>query len=379
MDWDQRSKQNSFFKSYMDYLSKAKDKISDDKKQQLKEPLQLTPFEKMAVVSVLKQTIAKISVINNVFDSKHKLVELPPPKPPMEVRFNKDQIEKLYDEQTLQPLRECYKAMSENKLKNDIELIRCALEICVKEIEETGKFDRFAEFIFSENREAHDEYSLLAKYDTNLQELEELQKHSKQKRAENDALLFQLDEDLFNLKTECEDKRELHKLEIKMIEKWESARQEQVEAIFNHELKNLNQSRDDYEEKTERELIAINEIMAFYRAKCTKLECLIEQWQRRFEDERKVLDERIKHTQENIDDVRSKHQMIQKWYKEREQFIENYYIEQQRKEECRRLEQEKRSAAIRIQAWWRGTMVRKQLGPYRPKKKSKKPKVSKKK
>lgn len=155
--------------------------------------------------------------------------------------------------------------------------------------------------------------------------------------------------------------------------------QEQVDAVFNHELKTLYQARDDYEEKTENELIAINEIMAFYRAKCTKLEETIKSWQRRYEAERIQLDEQIKHTEETIEDVKSKYELIRSWYEKREQFIEEYYIEQKQLEEIRKIEAGQRAAAIRIQAWWRGTMVRKQLGPYRPKKKSKKPKAGKKK
>lgn len=152
-----------------------------------------------------------------------------------------------------------------------------------------------------------------------------------------------------------------------------------VDAVFNHELKTLYQSRDDYEEKTERELIVINEIMAFYKAKCTKLEESIKYWQRRYETEQMQLDEEIKHTEKTIQDVKSKYELIRSWYEEREQFIEEYYIEQKQLEEIRKIEAGQRASATRIQAWWRGTMVRKQLGPYRPKKKSKKPKTGKKK
>ena len=44
--------------------------------------------------------------------------------------------------------------------------------------------------------------------------------------------------------------------------------------------------------------------------------------------------------------------------------------ERLRKEAERELEEQK--ACTKIQAWWRGIMVRKQLGPYKPKKKGKK-------
>lgn len=378
MDWNQKSDQRSFHSFFVKYFSKAKEKISDEQKQKLKEPLQLTPFEKAAIISILKQTVAKISVINKAFDVRNKLTELPTPKLSMAVRFQENHIEKLYDEKTLQPLRECYKAMSENKLKDNIELIRCAMELCAEEIENSDRFDRFTAFIFSENRESNDEYNLLFTYSNNLNKLKDLQRQLKQSRIENEASLRQLDNDLFTLKTECEDKQEILKLETRMVAKWESARHEQVEAVFNHELKMLNKMEDDLEEKMERELVVINEVMAFYRAKCSKLESLIERWERRLESEQNELDDSIEHTKENIEDVRSKHKMIKNVFLEREEFIENYYIEQKQLEECRRMEAEKCAAAIRMQAWWRGTMVRKQLGTYRPKKKNKKPKAGRK-
>lgn len=379
MDWDKRNALLTLYNNYMEYLSKAQNKLSEEDQQKLKEPLSLSPFEKAAVISILKETISKISVVNHGFNGKNSIIELPASKPPMHVRFKEPILDKMYDSDTLEPLRECFKAMSMNKLETDIEVIRCALELCCKDLEEFDCLENFAEFILSENREAYDEYSLLRTYCENMEKVEKLQTKLKRNRQQNEELIMKLDDDLFRLKTECENKEKMNRLEVNMVNKWENARQEQVDAVFNHEIKQLYQSRDDYEEKTERELIVINEIMAFYRTKCTKLEESIKSWQRRYELERQDLDEQIKHTEETIEDVKSKHELIRSWYEKREQFIEEYYIEQQQLEEIRRIEEGQRAAAIRVQAWWRGTMVRKQLGPYRPKKKSKKPKTGKKK
>lgn len=404
MDYNKRNIQITFYKSYMEYLSKARNKLDEDDYQRLKQPLSLSQFEKSALVSVLKETISQITVVNNASDAK--IIELPTLKP-MNVRFNKPIIDRFYNEETLEPLRECFKAMSISKLESDIEVIRFALDICCKDIQEIGGCRNFAEFIYNENREAHDEYCLLKAYCENIERLEELHKWLKSNRQKNEALIAKLDENLSDLKIECENREKTNRLEANMVKKWETARQEQVDAVFNQELKTLYQSRDDYEEKTERELIVINEILAFYRTKCTKLEELIKSWQERYEAERIELDEKIKHTEENIEDVKSKYELIRSQYEQREQFIEEYYIEtqyipiicvliypffplffvinpryyieQRQLEEIRKIEAGKRAAATRIQAWWRGTMVRKQLGPYRPKKKSKKPKTTKKK
>lgn len=379
MDWSKRNELLTFYKNYMEYLSKAQNKLTIEDQQRLREPLLLSSFEKAAIISILKETISKLSVVNLGYDGKSSIVECPIAKPPMNVRFKEPILDKLYDVNTLEPLRECFEAMSMNKLETDIEVIRCALETCCNDLEQFGSFHKFADFIFGENREAYDEYNLLCMYCENVEKVEELQKDRKQNRRQNEELIEKLDCDLFRLKTECENKEKTNRLEENMVKKWENARQEQVDAMFNHELKSLHQSRDDYEEKAERELIVINEIMAFYRTKCKNLEESIESWQQRYETEKRDLDEQIKHTEATIEDVKSKYESIRTWYETRAKFIEEYYIEQKRLEEIRRIEEGQRAAAVRIQSWWRGMMVRKQIGPYRPKKKSKKPKTGKKK
>lgn len=379
MDWNKRNELLSFYKNYMEYLSKARNKLTDEDQQRLREPLLLSPFEKAAIISILKEAISKLSVVNNGYEGKNSIVECPTTRPPMNVRFKEAISDKLYDVNTLEPLRDCFEAMSMNKLQTDIEAVRCALETCCNDLEQFGSFHQFADFISSENREAYDEYSLLQMYCENVEKLEELKKERKENRRRNEELIKQLDADLFRLKTECENKEKTNRLEENTVKKWENARQEQVDAIFNHELKKLHQSRDDYEEKAERELIVINEIMAFYREKCRKLEESIESWQQRYDIEKHELDDQIKHTEETIETVKSECESIRNSYNTRAKFIEEYYVEQKKLEEIRKIENGQRAAAVHIQAWWRGTMVRKQLGPYRPKKKSKKPKAGKKK
>lgn len=378
MDWNERNNQITFYKQYLEYLSKARDnKLNEDDRRKLMEPLLLSPFEKSAIIAVLKDTISKIIIINHGYNGNNRNIELSVGKPPMHIRFNKPILDQLYNEETLEPLRECFEAISKTKLETDIDAIRCALEICCSDLQEFGDFRNFSAFIFNENREAYDEYNLLKTYGENITKKKKLRKELKKNARRNEALIAKLDEKLFNLKTECENRVKINQLEANMVKKWENARQEQVDAVFNHELKTLYRARDDYEENTERELIVINEILAFYRKKCTELENSLEAWQQRYATERTELDEQIKYTEQCIEDVRSKHELIRSLYEKREQFIKQYYIEQKQLEEIRRIEAGQRAAAIRIQAWWRGMMVHKQLGPYRPKKKSKKPKPGK--
>lgn len=276
MDWNKRNNQLTFYNSYLEYLYRAAHKLTDAERQELNEPLELSPFEKAAVSSILNQTILELNVLNQGLGGKYK--SLPPSKPPMEVRFAQHILDKLYDEQTLQPLRDCFKAISKCKRETDIEVIRCALEICMDEIQ-GNQFSKFTEYIFCENREANDEYNLIKVFGENVTELENLRSELKENRQNDERMIAELDDELFLLKTECDDYRKKHQLEIEVVKVWEEARQEQVEAVYSHEVMSLTKARDECEDRTERELIAINEIMTFYHKKCENLEDSLKSWQ----------------------------------------------------------------------------------------------------
>lgn len=381
MDWNERNQKLSFYNFYRQYLYRASSTIDAAVITKLNQPLNFRAYERTAISCILSQTIAKLNIVNrgiNVTNAVSTLQPLEAEKVPMDVRFKNHILDKLYDERTLQPLRDCFKAISSAKLAADIEIIRSATEICYAEFQTMGQFDRFAKFILAENREARDEYALLKNFSTNADQLAALNDQLSACRLNGQQTIVELDDEIFRLATECDDYKTKHALENQMVDKWEQTRQEQCEAIFEHELRQLERQKIVHETNTDVELLAINELRSFYRMKCEKLENSIASWQRRYAAEKQFLDEQIQIALDNIEDVKSKYTLIRSWYDERATFIENYWLEQKQLEERRKHEARQCRAAIQIQAWWRGTMVRKQLGPYRPKKKGKKNKNEKK-
>ena len=53
-------------------------------------------------------------------------------------------------------------------------------------------------------------------------------------------------------------------------------------------------------------------------------------------------------------------------YESRQAFIDTYFAEKEAIREKKKHEEHVRNSLIKIQAWWKGTMVRRKLGPYRP-------------
>ncbi|KAM9453259.1 dynein regulatory complex protein 9-like [Salvelinus alpinus] len=98
-----------------------------------------------------------------------------------------------------------------------------------------------------------------------------------------------------------------------------------------------------------------------------KLEMWMERYERDMEDKQQELNSLRNKKANNLSQL----QELAKKYRDIEQVVIEYRME---KEALRRkLEKEhmERDAATKIQSWWRGTLVRRGLGPY---KKGKKPK-----
>lgn len=125
---------------------------------------------------------------------------------------------------------------------------------------------------------------------------------------------------------------------------------------------------EDCKESMKKEILVHENIAKFMRISMEEYKEDIEMWKKRYveEKERKgveVEEMRVKlaEMKESLKDLRSRYAGRQK---EIEDYLE-YKEEKKRKaEELARLNKE----ATKIQAWWRGTMVRRGLGPYKKKK-----------
>lgn len=331
--------------------------------------MSLSQYERFVITSIVRQTVFKLGIINLGITAR---TEDPDAKPPMSQRFKAPIMDKLYVECTLQPLRECFDVMSATKLSGDIEEIRSALDMLCAELTTDGKLHLFADYLAKECQEAHDEFALIDNFQRKCMRLKDLNESQQQLRESSSADIEVLDERLYRLQAECEDRR--MKMESNLIGEWERGRQEQTEAVFSHENRVLMRKLKEISFRTDRELIAINELRTFYDVKCEKLAESIAEWRKSFAEERNQLDQEIQKTEQSIANVQEQHGSIRRLFEDRDEFIESYRAEQLIRMIQRELEAKQCAAAVRLQAWWRATMVRKQLGPYRQRKKSKKPK-----
>ena len=115
-----------------------------------------------------------------------------------------------------------------------------------------------------------------------------------------------------------------------------------------------------------------SEIESFLRTHHSLLEEKVEHWMEKYDND-------VEAKQAELDALKvakaadlARLQELTQRYHEYSRVVQDDKEEKERlrKEEERELEEFR--ACVAIQSWWRGVMVRKQLGPYKPKKKGKK-------
>lgn len=107
---------------------------------------------------------------------------------------------------------------------------------------------------------------------------------------------------------------------------------------------------------------------------------MTKQWTDKYKRELQQLDEQINETKDVMIALKLKFDEMNENYCNREEEVRDYLEERTIREHANNLVERQYEAIVKIQAWWRGILVRRNLGPYRRKKvkKSKKSKGKKK-
>ncbi|XP_034944302.1 dynein regulatory complex protein 9 [Chelonus insularis] len=130
-------------------------------------------------------------------------------------------------------------------------------------------------------------------------------------------------------------------------------------------IERLNKILDDFANREKNEQLITLEIETFIKEKISCNDRAIKYWQQRYDEEMQMyktkngtLEEGLKAKQETL-------KQLETTYADRQAFIDKYLKEKELNRIQREREEYKQKCIIKIQSWWRGTMVRKKLGPYR--------------
>ncbi|XP_022164439.1 uncharacterized protein LOC111029640 isoform X2 [Myzus persicae] len=166
------------------------------------------------------------------------------------------------------------------------------------------------------------------------------------------------------------------------VDKWEKARIENFKFKFKSEELELQKYMAELQTKMKTDQIVDEENEQFLDYTIKELEKQIEYWECKYKTDTKEIDEKLENLIITLEEKTKEIESLKKTFNERQTIIEEHAENKQRVEEEKKLNDHMEKMATKIQAWWRGTMVRRRLGPYKhlsgPRKKSiKKPLINK--
>ncbi|XP_025205682.1 uncharacterized protein LOC112601989 [Melanaphis sacchari] len=171
-------------------------------------------------------------------------------------------------------------------------------------------------------------------------------------------------------------------MEKNYVEKWEKARVENFKFKFRSEELKLQKYIVELQAKMKTDQLIDIENEQYLDYSIKELEKQIEYWECKYKTDTNKIDEKLENLIITLEEKTKEIESLKKIFIERQTIIEEHTENKQRAEEEKKRIDHMEKMATKIQAWWRGTMVRRRLGPYKnlsgPRKKSiKKPLIHK--
>ncbi|XP_076618848.1 uncharacterized protein LOC143340579 [Colletes latitarsis] len=168
-------------------------------------------------------------------------------------------------------------------------------------------------------------------------------------------------------------------VELKYVTAWEKARYEQNALRGDMEIEKLQGILNDCRVRERNDQRVHDKLTKFLIQQTVSFIEKSKELEKRYVREKEMYEKEIRQLRWEIKSRRKELEQLKGEYRRNQKFIDTYLAEKEALRTEKEQKERARISAIRIQAWWRGVMVRRNLGPYRPEEKRKKRSVKTKK
>ncbi|XP_071223234.1 dynein regulatory complex protein 9-like [Salvelinus alpinus] len=257
------------------------------------------------------------------------------------------------------------------KVQRDSQFVGHVIADVLAELQEKGTFHSLLFAVEEEKRRKANLQDIIIREEGSRRRAKALQRQLLDIRKEKTLELQRREEMTAHLKDQLQGMKAKTGLERKYVKSSAELLVYQGQKINTHSEKQLEEEIRLLKERLEEERRVHMEMETFLKKHQTSLEEKLEVWMERYERDMEDKQQELNSLRNKKANNLSQLQELAKKYRDTEQVV----IEDRMEKEAlrRKLEKEhmERDAATKIQSWWRGTLVRRGLGPY---KKGKKPK-----
>lgn len=250
------------------------------------------------------------------------------------------------------------------KIQADRQYTSDVITATMKKMEESGTFDSLIEANGKEKAKNSNLNDILVREEEGKKEIKSLQKQLQDVKKETEIELQNRDNVILYLKNELQGMEAKAAMEQRYMKKSADLQVHQAQKKCSNAENRLNKEIEDLKRKTDEEIRVHMEIENFLRHYYKKVEEKLEYWADKHENDTDAKDKEINALKES----RAENlEMLQRFASECRTFEETIIADRAQKEaERRKREQDamELKSILKLQAWWRGTMVRRNLGPY---------------
>ncbi|KAJ2942045.1 hypothetical protein O0L34_g10963 [Tuta absoluta] len=200
----------------------------------------------------------------------------------------------------------------------------------------------------------------------------ELAKQLRNQRNHIKTVAYDADQLIAALRSEVEDAGLISETKGRYIDNWQAARTEQHKQVIFEDESVFTDSTEYHKRRSDHESRVHAEVESLTNLVINETLQSIEEWMEKYDVDTEKLDLKIQIQKSDYQNMLDKRMEMEAEYAKREKDIKNWVKFKEEREKERAYANRMTQSAITVQAWWRGLLVRKQLGPYRKRKHKKK-------
>lgn len=258
-----------------------------------------------------------------------------------------------------------------SKIQADRKFLQDVMEETLEEIVTYKSFDSLVRAVDTEKEKKAGLQQTILKEEESRRLVKTLQRQLLEVKKEKESEIQQRNEMIAHLKDQLQEMKAKTSMEGKYIKKDAEVRVSCTQKRCQQAEGSLKEDLETLRYKIDEEARVNSEIETYLRQHHQILEEKVEYWMEKYdrdvEQKQRELDI-LKASKAN--DLAKLQELTQKYSEYEKVVIEDRVAKEQARRQAEQ-ELEELKSATKIQSWWRGTMVRKQLGPYSKKKKKK--------
>ncbi|XP_033225842.1 dynein regulatory complex protein 9-like [Belonocnema kinseyi] len=317
------------------------------------EPLPV--LEAVAIASALEECLAVLNIIQNTipakvdkhWDGSYKIIEGKYSGP--------DEEDKIFAKHPTDA----------EKLQRDRTYIYNVLKETLDDIKNNRRCDRLKDEVENITKSIEDERVLQVENEIWAHTVKQTQDLIASQKVEDEDELRKLKELARSAEIQADNSFFLNRSKLEYVKRWENDRLDQQNLKMALKEKKLVDELNAFARKERIEQIVSEDMQAYVDNNIDYLENKIKKWTNKNHEDIFKMEREIYDIREAIDDRTENLKELNSLYAERQAFIDECYEEEER---IRREEEYRKTlnkSALRIQSFWRGYMVRKQLGKYK--------------